>query len=285
VAFVSDGALYYERRGRGPALMMLHGFTGSGRSLDAVARPLARDFATIAPDLPGHGRSIGAADVGGYTFDRSVARLVATLGNAGHARAHWLGYSMGARLALACAVHFPQRVRSLVLVGGRAGIANPDERLARKRSDETLADQLETQGVEPFVDAWLSQPIFATQRRLGAEFMAGQRSERLANDARELAASLRGHGPGAQPPLFDQLERVAVPVLLVVGSLDQPFVDHARELARRLPDAEICEVAGAGHAVHLEQPLAFIESVREFLRRAASRAQSTHSIQVQETAS
>jgi 2-succinyl-6-hydroxy-2,4-cyclohexadiene-1-carboxylate synthase len=285
VAVVNDGALYFERRGRGPALMMLHGFTGSGRSLDAVAQSLARDFATIAPDLPGHGRSIGAAGADSYTFDRSVARVVATLENAGHARAHWLGYSMGARLALGCAVHFPQRVRSLVLVGGRAGIANSDERLARRRSDEALADQLETQGIEPFVDAWLSQPIFATQRRLGAEFMAGQRRERLANDARELAASLRGHGPGSQPPLFDQLERVEVPVLLVVGTLDRPFVDHARELARRLPDAEICEVAGAGHAVHLEQPLAFIEAVRDFLRRAASRAQSTHSIQVQETAS
>jgi 2-succinyl-6-hydroxy-2,4-cyclohexadiene-1-carboxylate synthase len=285
VAVVNDGALYFERRGRGPALMMLHGFTGSGRSLDAVAQSLARDFATIAPDLPGHGRSIGAAGADSYTFDRSVARVVATLENAGHARAHWLGYSMGARLALGCAVHFPQRVRSLVLVGGRAGIANSDERLARRRSDEALADQLETQGIEPFVDSWLSQPIFATQRRLGAEFMAGQRRERLANDARELAASLRGHGPGAQPPLFDQLERVEVPVLLVVGTLDRPFVDHARELARRLPDAEICEVAGAGHAVHLEQPLAFIEAVRDFLRRAASRAQSTHSIQVQETAS
>jgi pimeloyl-ACP methyl ester carboxylesterase len=74
-------------------------------------------------------------------------------------------------------------------------------------------------------------------------------------------------------------------VLLVVGSLDLPFVDHARELALRLPDAEICEVAGAGHAVHLEQPAAFIAAVRDFLRRASSRAQSTHTITFQETAS
>jgi 2-succinyl-6-hydroxy-2,4-cyclohexadiene-1-carboxylate synthase len=285
VAFVNDGALYFERRGRGPALMMLHGFTGSGRSLDTVARPMARDFATIVPDLPGHGRSIGTPGADAYAFDRSVARLVATLGNAGHARAHWLGYSMGARLALGCAVRFPQRVRSLVLVGGRAGIADTDERRARQRSDEALAERLETLGIDAFVDAWLSQPIFATQRRLGAEFMEGQRRERLANDARELAASLRGHGPGAQPPLFDQLERVKVPVLLVVGSLDLQFVDHARELALRLPDAEICEVAGAGHAVHLEQPAAFIAAVRDFLRRASSRAQSTHTITFQETAS
>lgn len=282
---MNDGALYFERRGRGQALMMLHGFTGSGRSLDVVARPLARDFATIVPDLPGHGRSIDTPAADGYAFDRSVARLVATLDNAGRARAHWLGYSMGARLALACAARFPQRVRSLVLVGGRAGIANADERLARQRCDAALAERLEMQGIDAFVDTWLSQPIFATQRRLGVEFMAGQRRERLANDPRELAASLRAHGPGAQPPLFDELERVDVPVLLVVGALDLPFVGHARELARRLPDAEICEVAGAGHAVHLEQPAAFIAAVRDFLRRASSRAQATHSIPVQETAS
>lgn len=282
---MNGGALYFERRGRGPALMLLHGFTGSGRSLDGVARPLARDFATIVPDLPGHGRSIGTPAVDGYPFERSVTRLAATLESAGHASAHWLGYSMGARLALGCAIRFPQCVRSLVLVGGRAGIADPDERLARQRSDEALAERLETQGIEAFVDAWLSQPMFATQRRLGVEFMAAQRRERLANDAHELAASLRGSGPGAQPPLFDQLERVEVPVLLVAGSHDVAFVDHAHELARRLPDAEICEVAGAGHAVHLEQPAALIAAVRDFLRRAASRAQATHSIPVQETAS
>lgn len=278
-------ALYFERRGRGEALMLLHGFTGSGRSLDPVARSMAHEFTTLAPDLPGHGRSIGGVVPRDYGFECCLERLVKTLACAGHSRAHWLGYSMGARLALGCAIRHPERVASLVLIGARAGIADDGERAARRDADEALARRIETEGVEAFVDAWVSQPIFATQRRFGSAFLEAGRRERLANVASELAAGLRGLGPGSQPPLFDALERVEVPVLLVAGALDRPFVEQARELARRLPAAEVCEIEDAGHAVHLEQPVAFIAAALDFLRRAARRAPSTIAIPVQETAS
>ena len=278
-------ALYFERRGRGEALMLLHGFTGSGRSLDPVARSLAHDFETLAPDLPGHGRSIGGTVPDGYGFERCIDRLVATLERAGHSRAHWLGYSMGARLALGCAIRHPGRAASLVLVGGRAGIANDEERKTRREADEALARRIETAGVEAFVDEWLSQPIFATQRRLGSAFLEAERRARLANVATGLAASLRGLGPGSQPPLFELVGQIEVPVLLVVGALDRPFVEHARELARRIPAAELCEIEDAGHAVHLEQPVAFLAAISDFLRRAARRAPSRIAIPVQETAS
>ncbi len=282
---MNGDAFYFERRGRGEALMLLHGFTGSGRSLDPIARSLAHEFATLAPDLPGHGRSVSGTDPRDYGFDRCLERLVTTLECAGHSRAHWLGYSMGARLALGCAIRHPERVASLVLVGGRAGIADGKEREARRDADEALARRIETAGVEAFVDEWLEQPIFATQRRFGNEFLEAERRARLANVAAGLAASLRGLGPGSQPPLFDLLGTVEVPVLLVVGALDRPFVEHARELARRMPAAELCEIEDAGHAVHLEQPLAFLAAARDFLRRAARRAPSRLAIPVQETAS
>lgn len=282
---MNGDALYFERRGRGEALMLLHGFTGSGRSLDPLARSLAHDFETLAPDLPGHGRSACATDPRDYGFERCLERLVTTLESAGHSRAHWLGYSMGARLALGCAIRHPGRVASLVLVGGRAGIADDGERKARADADEALARRIETQGVEAFVEEWLSQPIFATQRRFGSAFVEAERRARLANVAAGLAASLRGLGPGSQPPLFDLVGQIEVPVLLVVGALDRPFVEHARELARRMPAAELCEIEDAGHAVHLEQPVAFLAAARDFLRRAARRAPSRIEIPVQETAS
>lgn len=282
---MTGDALYFERRGRGEALMLLHGFTGSGRSFDPVARSLAHDFETLAPDLPGHGRSVCGIDPRDYGFERCMERLVTTLQCAGHSRAHWLGYSMGARLALGCAIRHPGRVASLVLVGGRAGIVDDAERKARRDADEALARRIETVGVETFVDEWLSQPIFATQRRLGSAFVEAERRARLANVAAELAASLRGLGPGSQPSFFEGLDRVEVPVLLIVGALDRPFVEHARELAQRMPAAELCEIEDAGHAVHLEQPLAFLAAARDFLRRAAGRAPSTLAIPVQETAS
>ncbi|RPH60669.1 MAG: 2-succinyl-6-hydroxy-2,4-cyclohexadiene-1-carboxylate synthase, partial [Burkholderiales bacterium] len=246
--------LQFERQGRGPALVLLHGFTGSGQSMAELAQSLGSEYETLAPDLPGHGRSVDVAQAGAYRFDDCVDDLAATLESAGHSRAHWLGYSMGARLALGCAVRHPGRVASLVLVGGRAGIADPAERAARCSEDEVLAAHIEAVGVEAFVDAWLAQPIFATLRRRGAPFLAQQRRQRLMNSARGLADSLRRLGPGAQPPLFDALSSVDVPVLLVAGALDRKFVALAHDLASRLPQAEICELADAGHAAHLEQP-------------------------------
>lgn len=278
-------ALHFERRGAGPPLVLLHGFSGSARSMAGVAAALEREYETIAPDLPGHGRSVGAAGAGGYRFEACVDALATTLVAAGHERAHWLGYSMGARLALACAVRHPERVASLVLLAGRAGIADTAEREARRVADGALATRLETNGIEDFVTEWLAQPLFGTLQRLGPAFMADERRARLANDPRELAASLRALGPAAQPPLFADLPRVQVPVLLVVGALDTRFVTVARDLARRLPRAEVREIADAGHAAHLEQPVAFVAAVREFLRRATGPARPASKSSVQEIAS
>jgi 2-succinyl-6-hydroxy-2,4-cyclohexadiene-1-carboxylate synthase len=278
-------ALHFERRGAGPPLVLLHGFSGSARSMAGVAAALEHEYETIAPDLPGHGRSVGAAGAGGYRFEACVDALATTLVAAGHERAHWLGYSMGARLALACAVRHPERVASLVLLAGRAGIADTAEREARRVADGALATRLETNGIEDFVTEWLAQPLFGTLQRLGPAFMADERLARLANDPCELAASLRALGPAAQPPLFAELPRVHVPVLLVVGALDTRFVASAHDLARRLPRAEVREIADAGHAAHLEQPVAFVAAVREFLRRATGPARPVSTSSVQEIAS
>jgi len=280
---MSGCALPLERRGRGHALMLLHGFTGSGRSMAGVAQALEHEYETLSPDLPGHGRAAESRGASGFSFDGCVDDLKATLEASGHDRAHWLGYSMGARLALGCAVRHPGAVASLILVGGRAGIAQVSEREARRGADEALALSIERDGVEAFVEQWLAQPMFATQRRLGPRFLAEARRERLANSARGLADCLRGLGPGAQPPLFEALPRLTAPTLLVAGTLDPTFVAAARELAQRLPRAEVCEIADAGHAVHLEQPEAFTAAVRDFLRRASRPAPSDHPISVQET--
>ena len=282
---MSASMLPVQIRGRGPALMLLHGYTGRGQSMAALARAFESDYTTLAPDLPGHGDALERPVADACDFDECLRRLVATLQSTGHERAHWLGYSMGARLALGCAVRHPDSVESLVLLAGRAGIEDPAERAARRLADEALAARIESGGVEAFVDEWLAQPLFATLRRLGPQFLAGERRARLANDAHGLAASLRGLGPAAQPALFDELPKVRVPVLLVAGELDVRFVELAHGLARRLPRAEVCVIPDAGHAAHLERPEAFARVVRDFLRRAASPASPLASLPVREIAS
>lgn len=277
---MSAAALHFERRGHGSPVMLLHGFTGTGRSMGGLSRALEYRHETILPDLPGHGRSSIAAGAG---FEQCLDGLVATLHAAGHRRAHWLGYSMGARLALGCALRHPGCVQSLVLIAGRAGIEDPAERAERREADEALAQRIEAVGVALFLDEWLAQPMFASLARRGAAFMAAERDARLVSAAQGLAGSLRSLGPGAQPPLFRNLGELRAPVLLIAGALDPRFVAMARDLASRMPRAEVCVIDDAGHAVHLEQPASVGRVVREFLTRAERPASDVAPDSPQET--
>ena len=85
--------------GSGPALLLLHGFTGSWRSWDELANAaIAAGCTVIAPDLPGHGGTAWSA--ARATVERTADDVAALLRALGYERAHVLGYSMGARVAL-----------------------------------------------------------------------------------------------------------------------------------------------------------------------------------------
>ncbi len=177
-----------------------------------------------------------------------------------------IGYSMGARLALALAALHPERVRRLVLESGSPGLAEEGERAARRTADETLAAGLEREGLEAFVDRWVALPLFAgLGRRLSPEGLEAVRRRRLSQDPRLLAAALRGLGTGSLPSFWDALPNLDLPVLLLVGAEDAKFVRLARMMQRALPRATLRVVPESGHTVHLEQPSRWLESVTTFL--------------------
>ncbi len=180
---VGGAGLAVEIAGRGPALLLLHGFTGSAETMRAVASELARGYRTISVDLLGHGRSDAPRDPSRYALECTAGDLARVLDALGESRAHVLGYSLGGRIALGLAALRPQRVRSALLIGASAGIADPAERAARRRADEALAESLEVDGLESFVTRWMALPLFASQARLGADFLARAREARLRNSA------------------------------------------------------------------------------------------------------
>ena len=264
-----DGlGLHAELAGSGPPLVLLHGFTGSAGTWSGLTAALAADYTVIAPDLIGHGRSDAPGDVDRYRMSRAVDDLVALVRQLGHGRAAWLGYSLGGRTALQLVVQHPEAVEALILEGASPGIADGDERAARVASDEAMAERIERDGVEAFVDTWERVPLFATQLSLPAETRAAIRTTRTANTATGLANSLRGMGAGAQDPLLDRVAGIAVPTLLIAGELDTKYVEIARDMARTMPDATMHLIEGAGHAAHLERPEAFQRPLLEFLRHA-----------------
>ena len=256
-----------QRTGVGPPVVLPHGFTGSSTTWFPLAETLAPHFEVIIFDIIGHGRSSSPDFVTHYRMHQCVDDLVAALRELGHQRATWLGYSMGARTALQIAVHHLDAVDGLVLEGVTPGLADPEERAARVTADEALADRIERDGLEAFVDFWQSISLWDTQTGLSPETVATLRQQRMANSEVGLANSLRGMGTGAQQPLHDRLHEVDVPALLLTGALDQKFTAIAQVMAAEMPRAELCPVAGAGHAVHLEDPAAFQAAAADFLRR------------------
>ncbi|MGH2519178.1 MAG: 2-succinyl-6-hydroxy-2,4-cyclohexadiene-1-carboxylate synthase, partial [Chloroflexota bacterium] len=201
--------------GSGPPLLLLHGFTGSSANWLPLLPRLAAEHHVLALDLIGHGDSDAPTATAAYAMDAAVHDLATLLDALRVPRADVLGYSMGARVALAFAVHQPARVRRLVLESGSPGLADEGERGARRASDERLAEMLERDGVQPFIDFWEGQPLFASQASLPPARREELRRQRLRNSSTGLAGSLRGMGTGSQASLWDRLPDVQMPALVL----------------------------------------------------------------------
>lgn len=237
----------------GGPVILLHGFTQSGAAWAPVTRALvAGGHQVVTVDAPGHGRSAAVR----AALWESAALIVEAAGTG-----DYVGYSMGARMALHVALAHPAAVRRLVLVSGTGGIDGEADRAARRAGDEEIARRIERDGVASFVEWWLQRPLFAT---LPAE--AAALDSRLGASPAGLAASLRLAGTGTQEPLWDRLGAIEAPTLVVVGALDAAYRRHGERLAAAIgPNAALEVIPGAGHAVALEQPAAFNQTLAGFL--------------------
>ena len=268
-------SLNVDISGRGPAVILLHGFTGSTLGWDEYRRLLNERFTTYCVDMVGHGDSDKPEDVDRYRMPAAVDDVLRAVELAGARNAAWVGYSMGGRTALHVAAASPGRVRALVLFGASPGLATPAERAARVKSDEALADRIERDGVASFVDHWESIPLFATQRALSADVRARLRAGRLTNDAKGLANSLRGMGTGAQAPLFQSLATMDVPTVFLAGEHDAKFMAIGRDMAVIAPDATFSSIPDAGHAAQLENPTTAAAETISHLQRSFNEGAST----------
>ncbi len=262
---VNGARLGVHVEGEGPALLLLHGFTGSSATWTPHLAAF-EGFATVSVDLLGHGDSDAPPTPSRYRMERCVDDLTSLLDDMEIDRAAVLGYSMGGRVALQFALRAPDRLWALVLESASPGIEDAEEREERVRSDAALADKIERNGVESFVDRWQAIPLFASQDRLSADVREELRRQRLRNSPVGLANSLRGAGAGVEDPVIRRLREIDIPTLLIAGALDQKYVALAHKMSDALPCARTQIVPDAGHATHLEQPETFDRAVREFLQ-------------------
>ena len=236
----------YEVAGAGPPLVMLHGASSSGHEDFAHQLPrYGKAFRCYLPDARGHATTRwDAAD--GFRYEWLVEDLAGFVDGLGLDTFHLLGFSMGAATALGFAVRFPERLRTLVLVGVSPR-REPRASVARRLFDpERILRQ------DP---AWAA----ALSRRHDPVQGHGAWQRLLPAIAADVGAN-EPHGPA-------ELRRVDAPALVVVGDRD-PFVpvDHAWHLERQLPDARLFVAPECGHEVMLCRPALFNEALADFYR-------------------
>lgn len=242
----------YDVSGAGPALVLLHGATSSGREDFAAQLPsMSKAFLVHLPDARGHGRTKwDAAD--GFTYEWLVQDVKAFVDELGLQTFHLLGFSMGGMTALQFAARWPERLRTLVAIGITT------ERQPRASVGRRLMDPPVILARNP---AWAAE----LSRRHDPVQGEGAWQRLLPAIAADVAI---------QPLLTPaQLHGIDCPALVVCGDRD-PFVpvEQAAALARQLPDGRLFVAPGCGHEVMVRRPALFNEAVSGFYRATEAKA-------------
>ena len=270
---VEGGRLYYEVEGSGHPLLMIHGGLGSLRMWDGQVPAFAERYRVIRYDTRGFGRT--------ETEDVEFSNLEdarAVLDHFGVPSAYVLGTSRGGIIGLDFLLAYPDRVDAFVSAASGVGGYEPElpddvprepweemERRWEAKEWEALAE-LETQ---TWVDGW-GQP----QTRVDPNLRGTVKGWILENYRAEKA---EGKPQPASPPAAERLDEVKVPVLVLVGDVDEAgAVAGGRHLAASVEGAELVEFPGIAHMIHLEEPERFNRLVLEFLDAAdATRGTAT----------
>lgn len=248
-----------------PVIVFLHGFTGTVATWDEVMTELEGRYRMVAIDLIGHGKTASPSEVSRYAMTEQLADLEALCTELKLMDFILVGYSMGGRIALAFTEKYPNRVKVLILESASPGLKTEEARTLRIAADLKLANRIQTEGIERFVDFWEEIPLFRSQKNLSVEKNAKVRAERLSQSETGLANSLKGIGTGSQPSYWAHIEKMMLPVLLLTGEIDEKFVAISREMRNMFPNALHETIKNVGHAIHVEKSTLFATMVEEYI--------------------
>ena len=247
-------------------VIFLHGFTGSAEEWSSFFGQINPDYFPIAIDLPGHGKTKILQDVDAYSAALYIDVINNVLEYFKIEKTILLGYSMGGRAALSYALAYPQKISALILEGATAGIENEKERETRIKNDTVLIEKLLSEGIDDFINYWMSLPFFRSLKSLSDDEYNKLVCRKKENSPRELAKSLKGFGTGEMPPLWSKLHLLEIPVLLIAGSLDTKFARINRKMNEIIPISKLAIMEDCGHNTHLENKEEFIILVNNFLK-------------------
>ncbi|MGA2933297.1 MAG: alpha/beta fold hydrolase [Acidimicrobiales bacterium] len=260
----------YRRGGQGPVLLLLHGIAGSSLTWVPAMRLLHSDYTVLAPDFPGHGAS--EKPLGDYSLGNLASAMRDFLNLLGIDRATVVGQSFGGGVALQFAYQFPERCERLVLVdaGGLGREVNWILRLATLPGAEYVMPAL----FPAFVGNWGDSVVkfFGGRGFRNDEAVEMWRSYKSLTEGESRRAFVRTIrsviDPGGQSvSAADRLYLAAhTPTLIVWGDHDRIIpLDHAYLAHEAIPNSRLEVMEGVGHYPHVEEPVRFVEILRDFL--------------------
>jgi len=232
-------------------LLFLHGIRGSRRNWTRQLEFFSRHFNAAAWDARGYGDSDDYD--GPLQFDEHFSADVLRIADHfGAKKMHLVGLSMGGRIARNFALRHPERLHSLVLAGTSPGFnaLSGDEvkRFVAERRNATPESVRRLLGSRAVPDAY--ERLMDSVKRVHQESFLKTLEASVAQDR-------------AAP-----IEQIRAPTLVVTGDEDTLYAPSiSREMARRIPGAELVVMKGVGHLSNLEQPDEFNQAVLQFLKK------------------
>jgi pimeloyl-ACP methyl ester carboxylesterase len=214
-------------------------------------------------DYRGHGESEAPEDPSAYFLEQVLDDMDRVLEWAAPGRPAVLGgLSFGGLASLHFAIAHPERVRALLLFDSGPGFKNRQAQAGWEAQIGRIADRLEKIGFEGYVDGRAAATAIGRRPELPAAQAAG-RAIQAQNPHGVARFGRRVVGPA--PGVIDDLARIDVPALVLVGELDTAYARAGEVMATKLPNATQVVIRDAGHVVNIEQAEAFNRAVIEFL--------------------
>src|SRR5919201_3982919 len=257
-------SLYYEESGAGLPVVFVHEFAGDHRSWHPPIRFFARRYRTIAFNARGYPPSDVPKDVAAYSQQQAADDIKGVLDALGIARAHVCGLSMGGLATLHFGLCYPDRALSLVVAGAGYGSDDPE---GNCKDCEQVARRFETEGMEKTGEFYARGP--ARVQLLEKDPLGWQefRDRLCAGSAKGHALTMRGVQM-RRPTVYSleaRLMKLEVPTLIVTGDEDEPCLEPALFMKRKIQTSALVVLPKSGHAVNLEEPEAFNRAVLDFL--------------------
>lgn len=247
----NDIELYYEVHGQGYPVVFLHGFSATTEMWRPQVPALSAGYRFIIYDARGHGKSESPPSVEQYSADIVVEDLLRLLGALGIEKAVVGGLSMGGYESLRFYLTHPGMVSALIVMDTGPGYRNPARRDEWNRGREELARQLETTGIEA----------------LAATVTDSRRDVVLKHDPIGLAHMSRKVVAQHDSWVIDNLDKIEVPTLVLVGENDEAFLRAADYMVTHIPGAEKIVIPQAGHAANIDNAEAFNRALLDFLTK------------------